>query len=381
MKILVYAHRIGSKTITFIHNEINQLAKDHEVMVLYHYDEKVLALENCSLQKIRHYHSRPVSKVLSVADKILSPLGIKLPSFANEMQKHIKHFNPDVVHIHFGTIAERVLWCNEITDRPVFISFHGYDASRALKQASYLNRLKYLFDQARIHPIFVSHFMYKNVCQALGVSSISNHHILYYGTDLSFFQRQSYPNNNPKVFLQVSSFVEKKGHIYTVDAFKQYIEEYGTEQPVQLILAGGGQLLEEIQDYVEEKNLSEHIRFTGWIDKAQARDLMEQADYFVHHSIVDSNGDMEGIPNAIMEAMAMELPVLSTVHSGIPELVEDGVNGYLVEEKSISQYAESIKKILALSHSKKNRDKVMSGFELIKHKEFLTHYYTKSLKS
>lgn len=375
MKVLIYAHRIGSKTITFIHNEINQLAKDNEVLVLYHHDENVLQLEGCQKKKIRHYHNRKVTKALSVLNK----LGLNMPSFMRDFRSTVNDFKPDVIHIHFGTIADRVLIENEIKDIPVFISFHGYDASRSLRNASYVERLGYLFSLDNVHPIFVSHFMLNNVKTALGVDDIPGSCILYYGTDLSFFSRTSYPENEKKTFLQVSSFVEKKGHKYTVEAIRRYLSSDTNNKNVRFILAGGGNLLDEIKAMVEGTELEGYIEFTGWIDKAQAKTLMTRADYFLHHSIVDSRGDMEGIPNAIMEAMAMELPVLSTVHSGIPELVEDGVNGFLVAEKDVEKYAQRIGDIQSMGYLAINREKVLKDFEMEKHRDKLLDYYKRAL--
>ncbi len=78
----------------------------------------------------------------------------------------------------------------------------------------------------------------------------------------------------------------------------------------------------------------------------RVKELMKQADIFVHHSITASNGDQEGIPNVIMEAMATGLPIISTYHAGIPELITDEFNGYLVEEKDSEEYAKKIRKLL-----------------------------------
>ena len=76
-----------------------------------------------------------------------------------------------------------------------------------------------------------------------------------------------------------------------------------------------------------------------------------------------------------MEAMAMELPVISTYHSGIPELVEDGVNGYLVPERDIDQYAEKLQQILQWDYASKNREKVIELFEKEKHCQLLQQFY------
>jgi len=379
MRILVYSHRIGSKTITFIHNEINQLSVDNEILTVYNINENVLKLEKAKLQKIKHYHSRLLSSTFEYLDKVLSPLKFVIPSFSNQFKKIIDSFKPDIIHIHFGTIAERVLFKNHIQGIPIFISFHGYDASRALHNSKYLEGLRQLLKQNNVIPIFVSNHMKNYVENKLRIGQLDKSKVLYYGTNTDFFRRRSKPEKKPIKFLQISSFVEKKGHIYTLEAFKMFIENHTGSEHIKLILAGGGPLLEQCIQKAEDLEISDSIEFPGWVNLEQARQLMEDAHYFVHHSIIDSTGDKEGIPNAIMEAMAMELPVISTYHSGIPELVEDGVNGFLVEEKDIDNYALKFNDILQMDFLRRNREKVVAQFEMKAHKDHLLGFYKEHL--
>ena len=86
----------------------------------------------------------------------------------------------------------------------------------------------------------------------------------------------------------------------------------------------------------------------------------------------------EGIPNAIMEAMAMELPVISTWHAGIPELVEDGVNGYLIEERNVEAYAKRMLDILHWKRIPANRFKIIEKFSIESHYKELTNIYLNS---
>ncbi len=155
---------------------------------------------------------------------------------------------------------------------------------------------------------------------------LKNAKLLYYGTDINYFKpveqlkpRQKY------TFLQISSFNEKKGHIYTLQAYKKFLDLVTDKDTYKLVLAGGGALLDTIKNETEKLGLTNNVEFTGVITYKETYPLLQQADVFVHHSITLPNGMKEGIPNALMEAMAMELPVISTRHAGIPELIEDSV--------------------------------------------------------
>lgn len=374
MRILCFTQRIGKRTINFIHNEILYLQERHEVLVLSHFISEENPIVCKRLKYIRHYENNKVGRL----KKILNQIGFSVPSFEKDFKKHVDDFKPDVIHVHFGNIACRVLHYFQNSTIPIFVSFHGYDASQKLKEEAYRKALNELFKRPNIHPIFASQFMYDYVRKA-GVDP-SSKNILYYGTDVSRFNRKGYHHKKePFIFLQISSFAEKKGHRVTLKAFKLFLEK-NPHANVKLVFGGGGEGMKKIQNLCNELNLNDYVDFKNWVTVEQTINLMEHAHAFLHHSIVSSDNDMEGIPNAIMEAMAMELPVISSYHSGIPELIEDGVNGYLVEEYDVENYAIRLKDILEWRYLKINREKILSTFEKEKHGQNLVGFYQQVLK-
>jgi colanic acid/amylovoran biosynthesis glycosyltransferase len=84
---------------------------------------------------------------------------------------------------------------------------------------------------------------------------------------------------------------------------------------------------------------------------------------------------MEGIPNSLIEAMSMELPVVSTRHSGIPELVEETINGFLVEERDIDDFSQKMYDAVSLNRLPRNREKVRQSFEMNLHNIKLNEFY------
>lgn len=370
LNILIYCHRIGSRTINFIQSEIEGLNQIHNVKLLYHIDHNENPIEIEDVSHITSYDQIQIGHI-----KRALPF---LPSFANTMQEHLENFEADVLHIHFGHSADRVLEHLPQLNLPIIISFHGKDASEKLKNDTYLNRLNKCNRRFNLHHIFVSEHM-RSFAKQAGLQ-FNHSYILYYGTDLDYFEIdgiQEKTNPIPK-FLQVSSFRQKKGHKYTLLAFKAFEKSY-PNLPFELILAGGGTLLNEVQALASELEFKNTILFPGWVDKEGAKALMSNADVFVHHSIVSPDGDKEGIPNAIMEAMAMQLPILSTLHSGIPELVEDGVHGYLVEERNIEEYVNAIHNIYKWGKRSQNRKQIETKFEKKKHLQKLLSIYTKAI--
>jgi glycosyltransferase involved in cell wall biosynthesis len=233
-------------------------------------------------------------------------------------------------------------------------------------------------NKPNVFSVIASQFMKQNLDRA--AIPLQRSKVIYYGIDTEKFTLLSKADTVDKVFLQVSSFREKKGHRYTLEAFQRFLGQNPDKQ-AKLILAGGGEGMNSIQNYAEKLGLSHLVEFPGWVTHDQAQALMQQADVFVHHSITPNSGDEEGIPNALIEAMSMELPILSTQHAGIPELVEDGVHGYLVPERDVEAYARRMVDIYDWPRQPQNREKVKAQFDLEVHARELAAWYEFALSA
>ncbi|MCU0338721.1 MAG: glycosyltransferase family 4 protein [Spirosomaceae bacterium] len=388
MKILVFVKTFANPTLTFIYNEVTELAQQHQVRVVTCEQKNADLFPFEDVVEIPFETNPRLAKIRYKIQTLDIELGFKKRSFKKRLQKEVEAFRPDVIHTHFGWESWLFLLNFSRTDIPVFISFHGFDASHKLRSDRYRKTLKTILQRPNIHPIFVSNFMQKQVEVSLDVV-ITKARILYYGTDTDFFKRQNYDYpRNPVTFLQVSSFAPKKGHEFTIRAFAQLLQRLeksdfyqpsAAEPPLPplLILAGDGPLRSAMIQLAEELGVSDSVKFPGLVNRQQAKALMERSHVFVHHSVTSKPvGDMEGIPNALMEAMAMEMPVLSTIHSGIPELIEDGVNGFLVAEEDITAYAQRLYEVLKWPYLPHNRAKIMAQFEKQQHARQLVEYYT-----
>jgi glycosyltransferase involved in cell wall biosynthesis len=229
---------------------------------------------------------------------------------------------------------------------PLLVTFHGFDASQLLNDRRYTAELQRLFAYA--HVITVS----KNMAERLSAFGLKDdgHTVHYIGVPVEEFEFVRRPaigeklkKGEPLTFLQVSNFVEKKGHKYTVEAFAEYFHDRPDDR---LILAGDGPLRTEIEVLSASLGIRDKVDFKGRVVKSQVGDLMRGADVFVHHSVTGGDGDMEGIPTVIMEAMSMGLVVVSTRHSGIPELIDDGFDGFLVPERDVPAYVEKLRALV-----------------------------------
>ena len=375
MRILVFVKKFAAPTLTFIYNEVEELSKLAEV--------KIITLERVNPEKFPFKNIEILkSSRGNVARRILHPFqtrdwlwSYRDASVAKQIETIIENFKPDIIHTHFGYESWWFLANLKPQKIKVFISFHGFDASHKLNSGRYLKAFNYFNKKLHLYPIFVSEFMAKSVEAKTG--NLPRKSILFYGTDVAVFKRTSYNHQKaPFVFLQISSFAEKKGHEYTIQAFSELLKK-NLPFECRLILAGEGQLKNKMTQLVADLGISQHVLFPGLVNVPEAKNLMEHAHVFVHHSITSEIGDKEGIPNALMEAMAMELPVISTYHSGIPELVENNVNGKLVAEKDIKAYTEAMYSSLGYDYFPQNRLKILDKFEKTKHASQLLDIYSR----
>jgi colanic acid/amylovoran biosynthesis glycosyltransferase len=153
------------------------------------------------------------------------------------------------------------------------------------------------------------------------------------GVDASRFETKprTLGEGEPVRFIGVGRMVEKKGFDDALRAFASLRREHAFPNAT-LTLIGDGELRDYLQNFATSLNLGSVVKFTGLLPHAEVARELGQAHVFVLPSKTAASGDMEGIPVALMEAMAQGLPVLATRHSGTPELVEHDVSGLICNE-------------------------------------------------
>ena len=234
----------------------------------------------------------------------------------------------DIIHVHFGpnfNLFEPLLLSMNI---PVIVSFHGYDASKYVKKHG-RNCYTKLFERADLLTVPSKEMHDKLVEIGCSDEKIRIHR---YGIDLSRFQYVKRDFNKSTItFLSIARFVEKKGLEFSIKAFAKIAEK----NSVIYNIVGEGKLKDELESLVKELGIEDKVNFLGALEKEEVYKQMKLADIFVLASVVAKNGDKEGTPVSIIEALATGLPVISTYHSGIPEVVQDGISGYLCPERDV----------------------------------------------
>ena len=177
------------------------------------------------------------------------------------------------------------------------------------------------------------------------------------------------PTLEKEQFIAIGRFTNKKAPYYTILAFKNVVTQYPN---AKLIMAGDGYLLNTCKNLVKLYQLEKNVAFVGVITPDEYRNYLTNSRAFVQHSITAENGDMEGTPLAVLEASAAGIPVISTNHAGIPDVVINNETGYLVDEHDVNTMATKMIDLLndkekASKMGQASKQRIQDHFSMQKH--------------
>ncbi len=260
---------------------------------------------------------------------------------ARELALRLRHTKAALLHVYFGHIGIHLLPFLRKARLPVVVSFHGADTGIDLEKASHLQPLRRLFDVATL--ILPRSQAIADSLIALGCpgEKIRVHRTGIPLDRFPFAQRYAPEDGKWRLF-QACRLIPKKGVEVTLRAFARFLEHCPGSR---LTVAGEGPLAESLQELAEDLRIAGQVSFPGFVSQAKLRDLLYQSHLFIHPSVTGPDGDREGVPNAILEAMACGLPVVATWHGGIPEAVQDGETGLLAPEREDAALAEAMAQV------------------------------------
>jgi glycosyltransferase involved in cell wall biosynthesis len=237
------------------------------------------------------------------------------------------------VHVHFGTNAAAVARLIHHLGGPGYsMTVHGsaeFDAPLGFSLSEKAQDAKFI--------IAISDFCYAQLCRWLAPNQWSKIHIVHCSVGEEYFVPGTPIEETAPILLSIGRLCAEKGYTLLLEAISKVLAN-GLD--LQLVLAGDGELRPLIEERIEEFGLSKNVRITGWLDEEQIRAELRQCRILVQPSFA------EGLPVVIMEAFAMCRPVISTYVGGIPELVLQGENGWLVPAGNVDDLATAIQEAL-----------------------------------
>lgn len=248
------------------------------------------------------------------------------------------------IHIHHGKLASRFRFLKEQHGLPMFVGFRGNDATAFPKKSKEnLLELQKLFQLAdRFFPV-CEHLKREIVRIGCPEEKIR---VLYGGVDLSrfAFKPRTVKAHKKIRILAVGRFVEKKGFDDLIRAFAVVRK---SNPRVRLTLIGQGPCKSAYRKLIKKLGLKDSVKMIPWVDYQGIHKKYYQSHIFCAPSCTDAEGNQEGIPNTLKEAMATGMPVVSTYHAGIPELIDHRTSGLLVAERSVPELAKALNELIA----------------------------------
>lgn len=325
-KVLHYKTNFLNKSETFIHRLVQNHHFYHPVALCYRrrfFTEELTTFEV------------PKQGLNALINFAAFHCNISLPYY----QEIIRQEKPHLIHAHFGYDAVKLIKPAQTQNIPLLVSFYGSDVSRLPSELGWKRRYEKLAASAD-HFIAVTEFM-KSQLVDIGFpeEKIS---IVRFGLDVDEFE---YRENSltPKKIMMVGRMVEKKGFEYAIQAISNLCK-MGKEP--ELNIYGYGPLMDSLKKRSTHLDVDDCIHFHGYQPIEAIMDAHDQHSIMIVPSTTANDGDMEGLPNTILEAMAKGTPVVASRHAAIPEAIRDKETGFLFDEKDVNGLTKILQKIM-----------------------------------
>ncbi|MEE2861793.1 MAG: glycosyltransferase [Pseudomonadota bacterium] len=335
MKICIVVGVYPNLSETFVRSQVEGLARrGHEVEVLCRH---VNAGAGGCVVRIRRWWG-PLSALSAPVEMLSYRLGHKAQRMLDQIHRqYFRRF--DVILAHFGHTGARVASTLAGMERapPLVTIYHGYDVATVAHENG-MWRYRQLFDVGALHLPVNDAFRDMLVAGGAPPKRTVVHRV---GTE---FRPAAPAPDQPATgmrFLSVCRLTEKKGITYAISALERLAKDR-PDLDWRYEIVGAGELDELLRRQASASTVSDRIVFLGAQPHQEVKRLMQVADVFLLPSVTAENGDSEGVPVSLMEAMASGVLVVSTSHSGIPELVEDGESGFLAPERDVGALAAKI---------------------------------------
>lgn len=257
---------------------------------------------------------------------------------AERQLKIFKKVDYDVALVDFATagVLVRRLLKREVI--PFIVHVHGYDITSTTADPEYKKELKKLFKDAEYFVTPSEHM--RRLLVLLGCEE-SKIRVIYRGILINQINPEPWSekvSNDPGIVF-LGRLSSKKHPIALLHAFRLVKNEI---PKAYLTIIGDGELSREVKDRINTLSLSDSVNLTGALPREKAFQILRKHWIYAQHSVTSLSGDQEGFPFSLAEAAAHKLPVVSTIHNGIPENVIDGETGYLVPEHNYEMMAEKM---------------------------------------
>ncbi len=263
--------------------------------------------------------------------------------YPNCFERFIREQGIGLLHAHFGVAGCRAVRLKRRVGIPLVTTFYGVDASRHLRAPEKQEALRRLFREGDLFLALGGDMVGRLRAAGCPEEKIRIQRLGVDVEQIAFRPRQWPEDDRRVVLLYCGRLVEKKGILYALEAFARLADRW---KNLEFRIVGGGLLRPAVERAVRRMNLQDRVVLRGVLPHAEALKEMQNAHLFVLPSLTAPDGDMEGTPTVLLEAQASGMPVVSTYHADIPEVVLDGETGFLAPERDSRVLADRLSYLL-----------------------------------
>lgn len=260
---------------------------------------------------------------------------------AGRIESAVRECGAAVMHVYFGHIGVHLLPFLRRRSLPAVVSFHGADAMVDLDRPAYRAAMGEMLGLADLVLVRSESLAARVKDAGASPDKVRLHRTGIPMEEMPFVQREA-PADGRWRLVQACRLIPKKGLPVTLRAFAAFRRRFPA---AELVIAGEGPEEASLRALAQELRVAEWVRFAGFLSQPELRCAYGEAHVFVHPSEIGPDGNQEGVPNSMLEAMAMGVPVVATLHGGIPEAMESGRDGLLVPERDAEALAGALETI------------------------------------
>ncbi|MBL7901659.1 MAG: glycosyltransferase family 4 protein [Bacteroidia bacterium] len=348
MNLGYFSHTNFSVSETFIYDLVNDLSKVRDINLIYYSGRRRGKIDNDFNLNYKLTGYSDTGETLSylvykIGQVFGSGRGFRWKSFTQRklanysVNKNVR-LKLDLAYVDYANSAVLLREYFEENNIPYVVHVHGYDITSSVNDPAYLEQLGYVFNSAK-YLIAASDYM-RRLLLLLGAKD-EKIRVIRYGIDVKSITPMDWQSRlkfKPSVIF-LGRLTAKKHPIALLYAFNLVLLSI---PDAILTIIGDGPLMPELKKRILDLNIKDSVFLLGSLKRTDSFPILNKHWVYAQHSVTAPNGDQEGYAISPAEAAAHELPVVSTIHNGINEHVQDGITGYLVPEFDFEKMAERI---------------------------------------
>jgi colanic acid/amylovoran biosynthesis glycosyltransferase len=327
-----------SKTQTFIYNYLVKFIKTQPICISTGpiVNDRLFPFPSADLYSIYHHTFSPFWLFYN---------GVRLFTGRRvEVEKILSKREARLIHAHFGPVGYLLVNSKLKLRLPMVTTFYGADLNPSVRLYGIIrNWHKDLFKAGDLFLVEGAYMQQRLIELGCPPEKIQIQRIAIPVKEMPWRLRKKIVGR-PTVVLFSGRFVEKKGLMYALEAVYELKQE---GKSIEFRIAGDGPQEQQVKRFITDRKMTDYTRLLGFLNYKDYLQEMDKADIFLQPSIIAQNGETEGgAPTTILEAQAMGLPIVSTLHCDIPNVVVPGRSALLVEERNSSALANSLRDLL-----------------------------------